>query len=165
MRRLTQWDIILLLIAFLIILGGFAIAGGFGPFQRSVGWGLLIMGLGVMGVGSTPLRVEYRYRRYAHRAEGIIIDYKKDVPELSENKAWLPTVRFTPPSGQEVTFQNSDAVRPKSHPISSRVTVLYDPEEPEIAIITPIKANIGAYFAVLFGLALIGGGIFSLMGR
>lgn len=159
MRRAPLWSYLPFLIAMLISVGGFWIAA-----RWSVGLGTFIMGVGVLGVGSLPLLWERQYRQHAHQANGIVIAYEKDYPDLDENKAWLPIVCFTPPNGEEITFKNGDSRRPKSLPVSANVTVLYDPENPEIAIITPPKANVGALLAVLFALTLMGIGILILIG-
>lgn len=159
MRRTPQWALILDLIAFLTILGGFW------TLQWSKGWGMFLTGGGVLAVGCIPLAFEHRYRKNASRTDGVIIAYEKGVPDLNESQAWLPIVRITLPNRQEITFKNSDSRRPKSFPVSTKVAVLYDPEEPEIAIITPPKVNIGAYIALLFGIALMGSGFLTLVGR
>ena len=161
MRHAPLWSFLPLFIAALTTMGGFWIAA-----RWSGGLGTFVMGIGVLGFGSLPLIWERQNRQHAQRANGIVIAYEKDYPDFDDDKkAWLPIVRFTPPNGEEITFKNGDSRRPKSLPVSAKVTVLYDPENPEIAIITPPKANVGAYLAVLFALTLMGIGILILIGH
>lgn len=158
MRRVPQWGYIPLIIAFLTIAGGFWVA------RWSVGWGIFVIGVGTLGVGSLPLSWAHQSRKHAQHADGIVIAHKKGEPDFSEDRKWLPIVRYTLPNGQEITFQNGDSRSPKSLPVSTKVAVLYDPENPEIAIITPPKANVGAYLVVLLAVILMGSGILILVG-
>lgn len=105
-----------------------------------VGLGFCMMGAGFLGFACLPLL----FLKQAHRADGMVIAHKKYT--FGE---YYPIVRYTPPNGQEITFQSHVVHK---LPASTKVTVLYDSGDPESAIINRFQEKYS--FLLLFPFAL-----------
>jgi Protein of unknown function (DUF3592) len=148
----------LLLIASLTFLAGVLLG-----IRWSAGWGIFILGVGVLEIAGFSLRWRSQFLKRAYHADGIVIAHKRDP---SGEEGWFPIVRYTLPDGQEITFQSRSSTfrSRKSLPVSTPVGVLYDPNKPEYAIINSPLEKFGGYFLGLFAIALMVLGILILVG-
>ncbi len=153
-----RWIYVLFLATFLTMLGGVLLG-----IRWSAGWGIFVIGVGVLEFAGLAFYLQRQFLMRAYRADGIVIAHKKD---SSGENSWFPIVRYTLPNGQEITFQSGSSsfrIR-KSLPVSTKVGVLYDPNNPERARINRRLENSGVYCVGLFAIALMVTGTLILVG-
>ena len=145
----ARWALTPALIAFLLFIGGIYLAFEAGIFHQSmlVGWGIFLIGGGFLGFASLPVL----FLKRAHQAAGIVLAHKK-----YSSDGYYPIVRYALPNGEEITFQSRSVRTRTSLPVSTNVTVLYDPENPEIAIIDRFLEKGGLLVLIGILLFLIG---------
>lgn len=154
-----RWACAPLIIAFLTTLTGIVLST-----QGSIGWGLFVIGIGILAIAILSRISQVQFLERAYHANGIVIGHT--LKSLGEEDAWSPVVRYTLPDGQEVTFQGgvSSSRMRESLPVSTKVDVLYDPTRPESAIINKSSEKIGPYLAGLFAIAFLVAGILVIAG-
>jgi Protein of unknown function (DUF3592) len=151
------------LIAFLAILLGFVLA------RWARGWGLLVVGGGILAVAVLYLVSQRQFLKRAHRTEGTVIAHDRKFFRDKygrDREIFYPIVRYTLPDGQEVTFRGNSSIPLRSLPVSKNVSVLYDPLSPEHAIINNALEKLGGFcVAMILALSVLALGCLTLMGR
>jgi len=138
------------LFALLGVLGiGFMMCGSVAVAGFIIGGGMLLLG-GIIQI------TMHQFLKRAHHADGVVIAHKKEPGE----RVWFPIVHYTLPHGQEITFQGPRYNSPKPlPPVSTEVRVLYDPGDPQSAIIDhPVAkfwVKFGGYYVILLGIAFL----------
>ena len=141
--QLPRWTSAPAIIAFLLFTGGLYLGVAASLFSISilVGLGLFLVGIGLLGFAGLPLL----FLTHARRTEGVVIAHKKYT--VGE---YFPIVRYTVPGRQEMTFQSRAIRRRTSLPVSTKISVLYDPRDPESAIIDRVYEKCGLFIFTSF---------------
>ncbi|MFC1878813.1 DUF3592 domain-containing protein [Chloroflexota bacterium] len=108
----------------------------------------------------------YQRRKFAGRqpAEGQVIELVREMFNPGSPGIYCPVVRFAAPSGEEIEFKSEHGSRPSMYKVGQKVTVLYDPANPEQA---EIRSKVGRWLVpavmTFIGLGLMCGGCFALV--
>jgi len=127
---------------------------------------------GLLGLGLLGLAVLIYYTQENKAAErvtttGEVIELTREVTTPGSSGAYYPVVAFTLPSGEVVTFTSNFGSRPAGYKAGQKVTVRYDPDDPQnaemvsalskwlmpgiLAFMGVIVCCLGVTFLVLFG--------------
>lgn len=119
-----------------------------------LGWLALLLGLAMLaGAGYAASRTA-AFLRIAASADGTVVALDESVSTDSDgrrSRTYRPVVEFAPASGAVRTFTSRTGSSPPAYDVGERVTVLYDPQDPD-------DARLKGTFS-LWGLAIILGGI------
>jgi hypothetical protein len=154
---IPRWAKIPSLIALIIFLGGGC------SMCLSPGWGFFIMGTGLLAVFSLAVCIHYRFLKRAHHADGTIIAHKEESSSPGHPRRRFLIVSYTLPDGQQMTFQTPTFHSQKSLPVSTSVAVLYDPDQPERAIINRPFDKYRIFLAIPCAIGLLVFGIHLLL--
>jgi len=138
---------------------------------------LIVFSLLLLSLGwKAYRRVEAYTARQAQTTGRVVAVVAQQRPEATGalRTFYYPVVEFTTPAGEVIRFQDNTGVdRPSLlPPKGDRVKVLYDPDNPQVAMIASwsnlwllpaVLLGVGSLFALL-GLWLFVEGIFSLLG-
>jgi hypothetical protein len=130
--------------------------------------GLLFMGVlfGTIGVAMTRFgysgAIDYdRQQARAVRAEGVVTEIRFD-DRHSDQTYEYPVVHFTTPEGVGIDFEATIRQHPPKYSVGDRVTVTYEPGDPQhadiagtewIGILAILGLGLSALFAALMVLA------------
>jgi len=108
--------------------------------SRQLRWAgplLLVLGLGVCAGGAWLAQQRAAFLDIARTAEGAVISLaaSPSTSNGSTTTTWYPVVRYTSAGGEAVTFRHDVGTSHPSWQRGEQVPVLYDPEDPQTAII------------------------------
>lgn len=118
-----------------------------GSIFTLVGTVFLIVGI---AVGASTMS----FLDSAERTDGTVIELTERTStdsDGSSSTAWYPTIEFTTPYGETISFVGSTGSNPPAHDVGDEVPVAYDPDNPS-------DAKLSAFLS-LYLLPLIFGGI------
>ncbi|WP_066382429.1 DUF3592 domain-containing protein [Anabaena sp. CA = ATCC 33047] len=96
--------------------------------------------------------------------QGTVIDLIPRSSSSSRSVVYYPVVRFTPSSGDPITFAANSGSNPPAHTRGEQVEVLYNPQKRDSAMINswlslwflPVMfTGMGSLFVVIGGVALV----------
>ncbi|MBD2441068.1 DUF3592 domain-containing protein [Nostoc sp. FACHB-110] len=99
--------------------------------------------------------------------QGTVIDLVRHTSRDSNGRrstAYYPVVKFTPNSGDPVTFEANSGSNPPAHQRGQQIDILYNPQEPEAATINSwfnfwflptMFIGMGSLFVVIGGIPLV----------
>ena len=132
--------------------------------QLFLGISLPVLGLALLG--GAGFAAYYQQRKLSGRqpADGQVIELVREIVNPGSPGIYCPVVRFHTPNGVEYEFKSEHGSRPSMYKVGQKVTVLYDPADPEQA---DIRSAVGRWLApavmVFIGLGFICGGCFTLV--
>jgi hypothetical protein len=124
---------------------------------------LVIIGVVLLILGVWRWRVERAFVAHAAQASGMVIGFERLPMGRSHHSRYrsmsadYPVVRYTPAAGSAIEFRSTIGSSPRAYHEGEVVTILYDPAEPQRAM---IQAGLRQHLLPLF---LLGLGIFLLL--
>ena len=125
-----------------------------------------VIGVGLLFGGVSWWRANAAFAAHAVAGEGTVSDllYRRSSGSGSSNKGgtYVPVIDFTAPNGSRIHITGSSGSNPPAYSRGDKVKLLYDPANPEKAVIDSfgersagplILTGLGAVFA------LVGGGV------
>lgn len=100
----------------------------------------------------------FRFALEAKRGEGVVVEIKEHTRKAKrkQKKSYHPVVEFVVADGSRQRFESQVGTNPASHVVGEEVVVLYDPNNPQKAIINGLLENflgplVMGLFAAFFG--------------
>ena len=127
--------------------------------------GITMPMLGLVLFAGAGFAAFYQQRKYANRktVEGEVIAMESEIYNPGSPGIYCPVVRFHTPDGAEYEFQSEHGSRPSMYKVGQKVTVLYDPADPQRAA---IRSQVGRWLVPIvmgfLGLGFLCGGCFTL---
>lgn len=124
------------------------------------GWLALVFGLILAVAGTNELRKHAGFRKRARRARALVVGMHQSVGGrggAAPQYRYHPVLAFRTAEGREVQARTNLGTNPPTAREGQRVTVVYDPHDPENVEITG-KGKIGLAVTLvltLFGFALL----------
>jgi len=116
----------------------------------------MIIGVILAGIGALLLVQEQDFLKVAVRSQGVVVDYKMGRKKKNgrRSSSLFPVVTYTTRENHEIKFVSSFGSTPAKYKIGEKVTVLYDPRDPNEA---QIEGYMEQWFAptVLMGMSFI----------
>lgn len=116
---------------------------------------VVLFGLLFFGIGAGLTYHQRSFERRGVEAQGEVISMTSSCD--SDGCTYAPLVRFKPDDGEMVTFQTDYYSSPPEYRTGQRVTVVYDPEQPEKAVIRGQGQIFRLIFSALGGLVVVFG--------
>ncbi len=92
-----------------------------------------LISIGCLIAGIRALVRQRRLRAESVSTSGVVLSLQKRVFNPGSGGVYCPTVEFTTPSGERISFESSFGTMPASHQVGQAVKVLYDPSQPATA--------------------------------
>jgi len=93
-------------------------------------WAFVVIGIAAVAGGIHGLRSVSRFESGMLRAVGVVTGLVES-RDAGRRLTWAPYVRFSLPDGRTVEAESRTSSRPPAAREGDRVTVLYDPADPE----------------------------------
>jgi hypothetical protein len=124
---------------------------------KLLGWIFGSIGLAMLIIAAILVGNSQSFSEKATRAAGVVVEL--DPSYSSDGTTYAPIVRFLTTEEQEVVFRSSVSSSPPSYEVGEQVEVLYDPANPDDAVIDSV-------WQVYLAPMIVGfvGGVFFLIG-
>ncbi|MDX1672512.1 MAG: DUF3592 domain-containing protein [Balneolaceae bacterium] len=130
-----------------------------GPIMTLIGAGALVLGI-YLGYD----RAEFLETALPDTGKVVALNEKSSTSDGTTSYTYYPVVEYTPGDNEnKITFEHDVGSNPPSYSVGEEVEVLYDPQDPDEAIIDAGIMNwFGAGIATILGLFFFMGGIYSI---